>query len=153
MGRHKKPSALKVVGGTARKDRMNANEPEFDQLKHIRPPEEIENDPVAVGKWNELAGSLDKAGVLKTTDKDVLMLYCKAFSRYWEAQSDLDDNGLTIMNFNTGMPSRNPSAMVQNEAARQMNVFGSKLGLDPASRQNIAGKDKSVGQNRWAEFD
>ncbi|MFQ3230872.1 phage terminase small subunit P27 family [Reinekea sp.] len=153
MGRKKIPTALKVVGGTARKDRMNPHEPDFGELKQIEPPLEIENDPIATGKWNELANALAKAGVLKTTDKDVLMLYCKAFSRYWEAQSDLEENGLTIMNFNTGMPVRNPAAMIQNEAARQINAFGSKLGLDPSSRQNIAGKDKGVGQNRWAEFD
>lgn len=153
MGRRKKPTALKLVAGTARKDRMNPAEPEFDELKAIDPPAEIASDEVAAETWNELAPKLHKAGVLKVTDKDVLVLYCMARSRYWKAQKELDDKGITIMNPSTGMPARNPAAMIANEAYRQMTTTGSRLGLDPTSRQAIAGKDKGVSQNRWAEFD
>lgn len=153
MGRRKKPTQLKVVAGTDRKDRQNPAEPEFAELKAIDPPAEIAGDDMAVEKWRELAPALAKAGVLKVTDKDVLVLYCVAHSRYWKAQRELDDFGITITNPVTGMPSRNPAAMILSEAYRQMTTAGSRLGLDPASRQNIAGKDKSVSQNRWAEFD
>jgi len=153
MARRKKPTALKVIDGTARKDRMNPDEPEFADLKSIEPPEQIADDELAREKWNELAPMLAGSGVLKVTDKDVLMLYCDAFSRYWQAKQELDEKGATIIHPVNGLPVKNAAAMIVNEAFRQMTTAGSRLGLDPASRQGIAGKDKSVSQNRWAEFD
>lgn len=153
MGRHRKPTELKVINGTHRKDRELTNAAQFDRMTSLEPPVEIRHDERAVAKWNDVVPQLAAAGVLKVTDKDILLLFCMAYSRYWAAQEELDRHGLMIVNPSTGMLARNPAQMIAKDAYAQMTSTGARLGLDPASRQGIAGKDKSGSQSRWAEFD
>lgn len=143
------PTHLKVVSGTARKDRINEKEPEYAAPNSLSPP--LELDKLAAEKWNELAPLLDEAGVLKVTDLDCLAAFCRAYSRWRRAEELVDQLGLVVPAAN-GSPQKNPAITVINESLRQMAMFGSSLGLDPSSRARVMGKDKGKKKNPFSDF-
>jgi len=148
-GAKRKPSHLKVVAGTARPDRMNAAEPQFDAPVDLAAPAEL--DELARGKWNELAPILSGAGVIKATDLDNLAAFCRAYSRWRRAEEIVDQEGIVVVGGN-GALQKNPALTAVNEALRQMAMFGSSLGLDPSSRQRVMGKMPEGGGNPFANL-
>lgn len=73
-GRPKKPTSLKVLQGTFRKDRGNPTEPRPD-LSSLRPPMHLDID--AKKQWRSIARELHKMGVLTTADRAALARYCQ----------------------------------------------------------------------------
>lgn len=143
------PTHLKIISGTARKDRINEKEPEYAAPASLLPPPEL--DKLAAEKWNELAPLLNHAGVLKITDLDCLAAFCRAYSRWRRAEKFVDEKGLVVPAAN-GSLQKNPAITVINESLRQMAMFGSSLGLDPSSRTRVMGKDKQGKGNPFDTF-
>jgi len=96
-------------------------------------------DAATKKKWRELVKLLAETGMLRKVDRDVLALYCTAYSRWREAEKFVAKLGHLIKGSNGGF-YLNPSLAVANRAMEQMRKFGKLLGLDPASRKALGMK-------------
>lgn len=92
-------------------------------------------DDEAKKKWRELIKLLADTGMLRKVDRDVLAMYCTAYSRWREAEKFVAKLGHLIKGQNGWY--LNPSLSVANRAMEQMRKFGKVLGLDPASRKSL----------------
>lgn len=79
-----RPTAMKVLMGTARKDRMNANEPQ-PKVGALPPPFLPRQGPAWVA-WNRLAPILTATRVLTECDGDALAVTCMALEEYLSAR-------------------------------------------------------------------
>ena len=86
-----KPTALKIMQGTYRKDRAK-NEPQFSAVRKSIP---ATISPCAKPYWKELAGLLEGARVLTDGDRRVLELACEALAQHRSATVALTSFGLT----------------------------------------------------------
>jgi len=50
-------------------------------------------DKVAKEEWKSIVPLLDKMGILSTIDRTALEIYCAAYSRYRQAEIELQKNG------------------------------------------------------------
>jgi P27 family predicted phage terminase small subunit len=122
---HADPLKLQILSGTFQADRPVVPEcPEY-------------LDPVAKNKWNELCDVLSKTGLLTNADRDVMAMYCSAFSQWREAADMVKKSGLIVRG--TGGVCANPCVQIAANAKREMRDLLTLLGLDPASRKRLRG--------------
>lgn len=154
-GRPPKPTALKLIEGTARPDRINDREPEPPQGE-IKPPKWL------VGRskrlWNEIAPVLDEMGVLTTADPHALALLCDAYAEYLDARAVVKKEGATYQTsrvlgqlytesgeevplVNT-MVRQRPEVAIASDAWRRIQRMMSEFGLTPSSRSRIKASPK-----------
>jgi Phage terminase, small subunit len=81
-----KPTALKLLEGTVRKDRANPAEPR--PTVGAVPPPFLPSRGAARVAWNRLAPMLERLRVLTEADADALALGCLALSEYLAARRD-----------------------------------------------------------------
>lgn len=119
-GPRHKPTALKILQGTARPDRMNSDEPK-PELSSTRPPSWLTAEQRKI--WKEKAPGLIAQGVLTVWDRDALGRYCVLFAQFVSLSKS---SGRDILN-----------------EIRQLNVqlmkLESEFGLTPASRARVKG--------------
>lgn len=104
--------------------------------------------------WDRIVRSMPP-GVYKTTDEELLAAYCRAAHlqkiciETLAIQGEVivpivrvreDEEGATIVEY--GPPTRNPWSKIEHEARAQIATLGTRLGLDPISRENIKAPDK-----------
>lgn len=140
-GRKPKPTKLKELNGNAGKRPLNKNEPQFDQITNIEPPEWLE--PLAVAMWQRVVPQLCANELLTVGDLHNVEAFCTAYARWRQAQIEINNYGVVVPHPETGVLQKNPAVTVMNETARQLVTFGSLLGLDPASRARLTGGAKS----------
>ena len=139
----RKPTKLKVVQGTDRRDRQVEQEPEYSAPVNIEPPSDL--DGLALEQWQNKAPLLLESGVLTEVDLDALRGYCTAYKKMVEASAQTDEEGYTIIQ-PTGTSVVNPAFNAYIKASQEMRHFSSLLGLDPSSRARInVGKGKDGG--------
>jgi P27 family predicted phage terminase small subunit len=144
-GRRPRPTHLKVVDGTARKDRTNKREP--------RPPKGIPRCPAHLkgrsrDAWKHVAPMLDKMGVLTVADGPALELLCDAYALYREAKAVVDDCGLSYATTNPAgdpMYRQRPEVATMNDAWKNVLRALTEFGLTPAARSRVKApaKDES----------
>ncbi len=150
-GRKPKPTTLKVLQGNAGKRKLNDKEPEAEALKSVpAAPDWMHERAIAV--WDNAAAWLVGSQILTDQDLHNLEAFCMAYARWRDAQDHVTDNGAVLENPNTGALYKNPALTVINEANRQMVVFGSSLGLDPASRSRLAAPGGDDQGNPFADL-
>ena len=89
MGRRgppRKPTALKVMQGTARLDRTPANEPKPDGTPE--PPDFLTAE--ARVEWDRLASGMEAIGLLTTADRAIFAGYCQAWPTPQKQLPELD---------------------------------------------------------------
>lgn len=150
-GRKPKPTKLKELNGNAGKRALNKNEPKFDQITNVEPPEWLE--PLAVEMWQRVVPQLCANNLLTVGDLHNVEAFCTAYARWRQAQDEINNHGVVVSHPETGVLQKNPAVTVMNETARQLVTFGSLLGLDPSSRARLTGatKQEAVG-NPFAQF-
>src|SRR2546421_647039 len=84
-GHNAKPTGLKVLEGTYRRDRAK-REP---KPLPVAPACPSWLDATGRAKWRELKPQLDRLGLLTEIDGDALAAYCSAWSRYQAALNRL----------------------------------------------------------------
>ncbi len=85
----RKPTALKLLEGTARKDRMNPTEPKPPPLSAIpEPPRFMRLTGAARRAWRDLAGRTIALGVLSEADLPALASLCRDFEDWETARRD-----------------------------------------------------------------
>ena len=89
-------------------------------------------DAVAKAKWAELCEVLGEIGLLSSADRDVMALYCCAYSLWREAEGMIKKSGLIIKT--PGGVGANPCVEIAANSKREMLHLSALLGLDPTSR-------------------
>ncbi|OHV13001.1 phage terminase small subunit P27 family [Kushneria phosphatilytica] len=135
-GRKPKPSHLKAVQGNPGKRAVNQDEPQADSLTEAPEPPDWLSE-LADEAWRKLAPWLVGAKILTHSDLHNLEAFCAAYGRWRDAEREIARVGLTVETPLGGM-AKNPACTVANESLKQMNTYGSALGLDPASRSRLA---------------
>ncbi|SEG20651.1 phage terminase small subunit P27 family [Marinobacterium lutimaris] len=135
-GRKPKPTELKLLQGNAGKRSTNKDEPKVDALKKV-PVAPCWLSERGAEAWEHLAEWLVGSKILTATDLHNLEAFCSAYSRWRDAEEHYAKEG-PVVEGATGGPVKNPAATVINESLKQMAMFGSALGLDPASRARLA---------------
>ncbi len=156
-GRPKKPTILKSIQGTLRKDRTNPDEPA--PARGIPQPGDHLSDG-ARDEYFRLAELLDAMKVLTKADVVTLELAAQALDEYHQAKRITDLEGVTytetveIYNddedkvITKTIIKAHPAVSIASDAWKRASSMLARFGLDPANRSRVsvrpdAGKDKS----------
>lgn len=146
-GRPCKPTQLKVIQGTYRKDRAAANEPQPEKVSNVpKPPAYLTK--YAKTLWVSLATELTEQGILTKIDIPALEACCEAYGQYRAAHEAVfhphdPDTGKRIKRtLEEYMDKRNSQTMPEYTAmTKAFNLFKTYLiefGMTPASRGRIS---------------
>jgi P27 family predicted phage terminase small subunit len=145
-GRSRKPTKMKLIHGTFRKDRMPENEPEPERLIEVpRPPSYLTK--YAKKLWKSLAAELVEHGILTKIDTAALEACCEAYGQYRAAHEavfrprDPETGKLMKRTLAEYMKGRNSQTMPEyTSMMKAFNTFKTymiEFGLTPASRGRI----------------
>ncbi len=95
-----------------------------------------ELDAVGKKKWREVVKLLTEMNLITRADRDMLELYCAAYSRRKAAEAMLKKFG-EILKSQQGGLYRSPYLDVANHASKEMQKLAKALGLDPMSRKKL----------------
>ncbi|MCF0074470.1 phage terminase small subunit P27 family [Dyadobacter sp. CY261] len=143
-GRPNKPTALKKLEGTFRKDRAVINEIMPANLEYIpSPPKFLDKD--AKKEWKSVCQELIDLQMLHRVDLALLAAYCSEISNYINAVRKLRETGevLTITRDDGSaysMPS--PWNAIKNTYLKNAREIASQFGFTPSARTKINGSKK-----------
>lgn len=147
VGRKRKPTPLKVVQGTFRKDRANAREP-LPSGDLVEAPDHFSEEQKAV--W-DYAISNAPAGLLKKLDLSVLEAWATACVFHREASKKVSSDG-QIVSTPSGYPVTNPYMSNMNKQAQIMLKAAAEMGFTPSSRSRIIVAEETIADDPWARL-
>lgn len=128
-----RPTTLKLLDGTARRDRMR-NEPIPRSISLECP---VANASPAVKQiWAATVAELQAMKIAYASDADTLMCYCEAVASHRRASALLAKSDVLIKGL-SGQPVHNPALGVQQRAAAIIRAFAQEFGLTPSARTRI----------------
>lgn len=134
-GRPRKPTALKVMQGTLRPGRENAEEPQLPVRDGVYdPPAWLA--PAAVEEWQRLEPILRESRVLTEGDLGAFANYCSRFAAARKADE-----------YATGARTKKAWAYwdgIARKAWEAMNRAAQQLGLTPAARAKVTSGTKKA---------
>ena len=139
QGAKKKPTAMKVLAGTYRKDRANLDEP-------LAKPAIPSCPRFVVGEarkeWRRVSRLLFAMGVLSEIDRSALAAYCQAWAQWVDAEQKLAKTGMLVSV--EGVVRISPTWQAANQSREQMRAYLTEFGMTPASRARVrANKEKA----------
>lgn len=141
----KKPSAIKKLEGTFRKDRAPENEVAFTPVDGIpNPPDYF--GAAAIREWYALLPEIKKANTLELVDIPQLEIYCFNIQLIKEFSASLKKEGYTTTITNKGGHSYeviHPKLKAMNEATAIVSRIAGRFGFDPASRTKVGAPPKT----------
>jgi len=144
----KKPTNLKIVQGTFRKDRVNEDEPN-PEICVPNPPEHLSD--AAKKEWDRISEELCNLGLLSEIDMAMLAAYCQIYGRWVDAEEKLKGEEIVITTQANNLV-QNPLVGVANTALKMMRPFLVEFGMSPASRAKIsAPKQPKQTKNKWSK--
>ena len=151
--RGRKPTSdhLKLVKGTLRKDRVNADAPVAD-VDSPRPPGWLSRR--AVEHFGVLRERIEGLSIASKTDTEMLALAAERLAEIEECDELITEHGRLIeavvnKNGDTSLRS-NPAVAQKNEAMRHLQSLLSEFGLTPATRSKITAPKKKENVNPFA---
>jgi len=132
-GPPKKPSALKVVQGTFRKDREPRSPVDLEPGTP-GPPDGMSR--AALACWERITPKLVQARVLTELDREMLAAYCECWATYWELKVIVQEEGYTTMG-SRGNLRPHPAVGVMTTMLDNVIRLAREFGLTPASRCRI----------------
>ena len=106
-------------------------------------------------KFNEVVPVLLKAEILTALDVQNVIAFCSSYQDFMNANDLIESNGLVLEDAINGKPYKNPAMTIKSEALKNMNMFGSNLGLDPVSRYKgyeVESETSKDNTNPFSEF-
>ena len=146
-GRKAKPTQLKLVQGTLRKDRINKKEPIFSK-NLTQCPRKFNAAQREV--WDYALANAPK-GLLKSMDFSVLQIWVTAMVTYEEAMDKVFELG-QVTQAPSGFLMSSPYLTNANKQAQLLLRAASDLGFTPASRSRISVEDQGDSENPFAMF-
>lgn len=146
MPNPRKPTALKKIQGTIRKDRTKPDEWKPESVITFPVPDELNEWGSAL--WSELMEEFKNFQILARPDYGTLLILCNEYGTYMEADDLIKVQGLQVEVeiYNqrgevVGTKTEvNPMIKVRNESARNYQRMMTEFGLSPASRGKISAK-------------
>lgn len=147
MTRKKKPTELKMIEGTYRKDRDNPLAPKVTG-DLISPPNYFSEAQADVWKY-----AIENApkGLLKKLDISVLEVWVNAYVTYRESYAKVQEMGQVTVS-PSGYPIVNPYLSNMNKQAVIMMKASSELGFSPTSRGKVSVSVEEVEDDPWARI-
>jgi len=132
------PTALKVLRGVTRKDRLNPNEPKLPPAPDAfdTPPVELDGDADAIAEWTRIVPMLRRVGLVSEAERSALIALCQQWSRYLDAQREIRDHGAINAGGEHG-PVVNPSVTVADKSLTHCLKLWAELGLTPSGRSKM----------------
>lgn len=139
-GRPRVPTKLKIIRGTARKDRTVANELEGEPIQDFTAPEGL--NEWGRQEWDRIVGLLKHTEVITTLDTSALYSLCNEWGKYMEAEMLLKKNGRVVKSPNN-FPMVHPYDTISGQSFKRYKEMAVQFGLTPASRTRISIPDKN----------
>jgi P27 family predicted phage terminase small subunit len=140
-----KPSHLKLLQGTYRKDRANPHEPR--PVGGLVDPPDWLSDKQRMYWQRAIAAA--PAGLLKRLDEPVLVSYAVSAAALEEATLAILRSGIVVKG-TRGAPVMNPYIRAQSLANIAMMRACSEMGFTPASRTRVSVRpDESPDEDPW----
>jgi P27 family predicted phage terminase small subunit len=155
-GRKPEPTKLKIIKGNPGKRKLNRDEPQVSGVPEC--PKGL--NKAARAEWDRVVPELARIGVLGRIDSSGIAAYCQAYSRWLQAEKEIDTHGITFQTHYTdnegnvlpGDIKKNPAVTVANDAMKLMRAFASEYGLTPASRGRIHAKPEDEEKDQAANY-
>ena len=160
-GPKKKPTGLKLLQGTHRKDRGNSKEP---QLEAEIPPEPKWLSPNGKKQWKLLGPVLAEMGVLTKADALALEQLCELYSEYLELRDSLwkpnpPNKGKKYTTTYESVTDKGgkvykeyPQVKTIADLRKQIISILTEFGLTPASRSNVSMLPGSKKKNPFSDI-
>jgi P27 family predicted phage terminase small subunit len=133
-GRKPKPTTLKLLTGIPGKRALNDREPTGPPGMPTCP---AWLDSEAQAEWNRVTAELDAMGILSLADRSALTAYCKAWSRWVEAEEQVRKFGMIVKSPEKGFPMKSPWLCIADQALEAMRKLMVEFGLTPSSRSRL----------------
>ena len=155
MGKARTPTALKLLKGTARKCRLNKNEPTPD-VGVPEVPDHLSERAARV--YREFAKLLLDMGVLTVADGFALEALAQAYCDHREATEFLDRMGSTVYAITRSSPDgvtheefkQYPQVTQRNDADKRLRGWLQSFGLTPSDRSRVSTVVGDKSTSPWA---
>jgi P27 family predicted phage terminase small subunit len=152
-GPRPRPTALKIFRGTTRKDRLNPDEPQLAPAPESfdTPPIELDGDDIASAYWTSNVPMLRKIGLISEAERGPLIALCQQWSRYIDAQNEIQKNGAVDFSGEHG-PMMSPYVAVADKSLGHLLKLWGELGLSPSGRSRMIAlvKPEPPTAGKWA---
>lgn len=148
MANPRKPTALKLVQGTTRPDRMMKNEPQPDIAI---PPAPHHLSAHAREEWNRMSPLLEDMGLIAEADRVAFSMYCQAWGDHVKAEYMIRKHGHVEKTTN-GNVIQSPWVGISNKAKLIAHKFLVEFGLTPASRSKVNSTPKETKKDSKERF-
>lgn len=150
---NQKPTALKIVNGTAQNCRLNKKEPRAIQGVPA-PPQHLSNK--AQELWPKLASLLDQMGVLSTTDVLALEGLAETYAELIAARTTIKGRGgetsyQSVTSNGAEVWKEYPEVSQIHQLDRRFRVWLGLCGLTPADRARVSVIAPDVGDD-WSDL-
>ena len=142
-----KPTNMKLLSGTFRKDRATPGEP-TPKIEVPSPPSHL--DAEARREWKRISVELARLGLVSKIDRAVLALYCQTWSDWTQAREELKGHGRTVKSPN-GYEIPSPHLTIANAAGKELRALAAEFGMSPASRTRVKAEKPSAPRKSRAE--
>lgn len=153
-GQNRKPTAMKIMEGTDRADRLNPNEPEPELVKiPTTAPDYFEKE--AKKEWDRSISKLMDMNVLAVADYALFEAYCVEYGRYVRLEKEIQREGEVIAvtdyfkgkdgepgSIKSESSAMNPKCRLRKEAHDSMVRLAQQFGLTPVSRSRVSAQKK-----------
>ena len=139
-GPPKKPTNLKLIQGTFRKDRAAPNEA---QPESAIPPVPAHISDEAKVEWERISQELLQLGLLSRIDRAALAAYCESWSDWVDASracSTSEGKDRKVIKTQSGNYIENPYYTIKKRSMEIMHKFLTEFGMTPAARTRINAK-------------
>ena len=155
---HSKPTVLKKIEGTYRKDRAPKTEVQPTIALSLTTPPELNEWGVQL--WKAISEEYLRIGLITNVDTGSLFTLCNEFGTYCEADDLIKGKGLEVEEDVYSAKGElvgsktvvNPMLKVRNDAFKNYNSMCSKFGITPADRARLSAPD-NVGVDKFADLD
>ena len=139
-GRKPKPTQMHILNGNPSKLKLEERISNEVKMKEYAlgefPPAPEWLDDIAKEEWNRVAPMLASCKLITEADTKALEAYCKCWSRYIEAEKQMDDIGSTIFqpNQKSKYIQQLPQVAIAQKYLKLCKDFMTEFGLTPSSR-------------------
>lgn len=144
------PTAIKLVRGITRKDRLNANEPKPEVAMPFCP---AYLDADARTEWDRLAPILVRMKVLTEADYIALASLCQTYSTMVKAQEQLNKSGI-LFKTPSGYVQQSPLIGIVNTCTEKIVALCREFGLTPSARARVQTNQQEAAEadDPWARL-
>ena len=128
----RQPTALKILKGETRTERLNKNEPRPSPIMPD-PPEYLTGK--ALGVWNDVGPKLERLGILTEIDGMAFTALCIEWAEYIKLRTM---EGESVQTFESGAKQVAPEISISHKCLTQLLKLFGAFGLTPSDRARLS---------------